>query len=81
MKTASAMAITTNHLAVELMERDGVGFAVADLHGETHYDLWRMYERLPAVIAVDGHLYGKSGWDSDREKAYYRTDRTFATPA
>ena len=78
MTTASAVAIG-DALAVELYDYHGVGFAVADLHGETHFDLWRMYERLPSVIAVDGRLYGKSGWDSDREKAYYRSDKAFAS--
>jgi len=30
------------------------------------------------VIECNGRLYGKSCWDSDQQKAYYRTDRHFA---
>lgn len=35
-------------------------------------------QRLPAVIRVDGILAGKTGWNSDREIACYRTDCRFA---
>ena len=30
--------------------------------------------RLPDAISFDDKCYGKSGWNSDRNIAYYRTD-------
>ena len=67
-----------NSILVDVYKYEGVCWAVADLHGECHYDLWQMYQKLPNVIEVEGRLYGKSGWDSDKEKAYYRTDMIIA---
>jgi hypothetical protein len=32
------------------------------------------YKRLPKAVSHNGCLYGKSGWNSDRMCAYYRTD-------
>lgn len=74
MITASA----TSHLLVEVSEYQGIGFASVDLHGDCHYSLYQCYCRLPNVIECNGRLYGKSCWDSDHQKAYYRTDRQFA---
>jgi hypothetical protein len=74
MQTATA----STRILVETSEHQGIGFATVDLHGETHYDLYVMYTKLPAVIECGGKLYGKSCWDSDRQKAHYRTDKTFA---
>ena len=74
MNTATA----TSRILVELNEYLNVCFATVDLHGETHYDLFTMYKNLPSVIECDGKLYGKSGWDSDKQKAYYRSDMNFA---
>jgi hypothetical protein len=74
MITASA----TSHLLVEVSEYQGIGFATVDLHGDGHYSLYEFYRRLPDVIECNGRLYGKSCWNSDQQKAYYRTDRHFA---
>jgi len=30
--------------------------------------------RKPHAIEYDGELYGRSGWNSDRHVAYYRSD-------
>ena len=72
-----ATATITDRIVVEVVDAQGIGFAVVDLHGE-HYDQWTMYKKLPSVIEVDGRLFGKSCWDSDKCKAYYRTDKSFA---
>ena len=74
----TATATASNRLLVELSDYGKVKFATVDLHGENHYDLYQMYKRLPSVIECNGQLYGKSCWDSDKCKAYYRSDRTFA---
>ena len=76
MFTATA---ANNRVLVELSDYHGIGFATVDLHGENHFDLYQHYKSLPNVIECNGRLYGKSCWDSDRQKAYYRTDRHFAT--
>lgn len=75
-----ATATATNLLKVELSTFHHIGFATVDLHGETHYDLYQMYKRLPDMIECNGRLYGKSCWDSDKHKAYYRTDIQYGTP-
>jgi hypothetical protein len=77
MTTATANA--TTKILVELSEYQGIGFATVDLHGDVHYDLYQMYKRLPNVIEANGRLYGKSCWCSDKHKAYYRTDKDFAS--
>lgn len=80
MHTATAVAVSTDRLLVELSDYEVIGFATVDLHGETHFDMFQMYKRLPSVIECNGRLYGKTCWDSDHQKAYYRTDRNFAVP-
>lgn len=77
-RLAMAIANATSQLLVELSDYCGIGFATVDLHGDMHFDLYKMYCKLPDVIECNGRLYGKSCWDSDRQKAYYRTDKTFA---
>ena len=32
------------------------------------------FRRLPSFIRLDGIVLGKSGWNSDRQVAYYRSD-------
>jgi len=34
--------------------------------------------RTPHAIEYDGQIYGRTGWNSDRCIAYYRTDRLVA---
>jgi len=36
------------------------------------------FRQLPDVIRLNGRVYGKSGWTSDRQVAFYRTDRLIA---
>lgn len=51
-------------------EFEGVYFAEVDCHD---YDDFR---NLPQVIEVNETLLGKSAWNSDRNVAYYRSDKT-----
>jgi hypothetical protein len=37
------------------------------------------FTALPGGLEVLGRIYGKSGWNSDRNVAYYRTDRVLGT--
>lgn len=34
---------------------------------------------LPQAIELEGARYGRTGWNSDRKIAYFRSDATFAT--
>jgi hypothetical protein len=36
------------------------------------------FKKLPKVVWYDDCLYGKTGWNSDRMCAYYRTDAQVA---
>lgn len=36
------------------------------------------YERLPNAVELDGRMYVKTGWNSDRGRAYYKTGRPVA---
>ena len=33
---------------------------------------------LPSAVVFEGRLYGRTGWNSDRHVAYYRTDAPIA---
>lgn len=35
---------------------------------------YSVYSTLPAAIEFEGKRYGKSGWNSDTCKCFYRTD-------
>lgn len=41
------------------------------------YEGWR---RLPRAVTIGGQVFGRSAWNSDRNLAYYRTDRVVAVP-
>ncbi|MAL83158.1 MAG: hypothetical protein CMF11_02225 [Idiomarina sp.] len=36
------------------------------------------YRALPRVVKLKGERYGRTGWDSDRKVAFYRTDAPMA---
>jgi len=36
------------------------------------------FKQLPEMVNFEGTLFGKSGWNSDKEIAYYRTDARVA---
>lgn len=74
------IASATNDVLVERVDECGdIRILVVPLRGENHYDLYQCYRRLPDVLAFNGEKFGKSCWDSDREFAYYRNDRVFAS--
>jgi len=51
---------------------------------ETNCSDYESFKSLPAAVEFDGHIYGRSGWNSDHETAYYRTDtwvaKAYLTP-
>lgn len=51
---------------------DGILFAETSCDGYEHFKL------LPQVIEFRGRRLGKSGWNSDRNICYYRSDKTTA---
>jgi hypothetical protein len=46
----------------------------------THCNDHGEFVSLPRFVIFDGVAYGKSGWNSDRKLAYYRTDVKRAKP-
>lgn len=40
---------------------------------------WDSVKNLPAALEFDGRTYGYTGWNSDRNVAYYKTSKGFAT--
>lgn len=64
--------------SIEVIEQqfyEGIGFIKVPCHD------FAEFRRLPAAINFEGKAYGKSGWNSDHNVAYYRTDKPFATIA
>jgi len=51
---------------------EGVTVLTTDCSG---YDDFRT---LPSVVVYEGCLYGKTGWNSDRGVAYFRSDAHIA---
>lgn len=39
------------------------------------------YKALPKALEYDGRKYGQTGWNSDKNLAYYCTSKKFAVPA
>ena len=37
-----------------------------------------VYKTLPAAVTYGGIAYGRTGWNSDRGHAYYKTGQRFA---
>jgi len=46
---------------------DGIHYAVVDC--ANYID----YKRLPEVVSYNGQLLGKTGWNSDKNVAYYQS--------
>lgn len=70
--TATAVpdrVLCSTHYTIE-----GQSWLVVDL--TEPYD--KAFYALPAVLLLDGCEYGRSAFDSDRGKAYYRTGALFA---
>jgi len=61
-----------NAITVRLAETLPDGVKVVHLDVADYVD----FIRSPHAIEYDGEVYGRSGWNSDRHVAYYRTDKT-----
>ena len=70
-----AQAIIESIVVTQSYDYEGVGFLCTFCHD---YD---QFAQLPAGVMFEGRSFGKTGWNSDRCVAYYRTDRKFAIPA
>lgn len=63
-----------------------VNAIIIDIHGilegvvfaETSCEDYDHYRRLPQAVEFQGRVLGKSGWNSDRCVAYYRSDKAIA---
>jgi hypothetical protein len=68
-----------NAIVVECVENcEGITFLTVSLGGGEHWDLWTTYSKLPNVVEFDGKFFGKSCWNSDCGRAYYRSDMSIA---
>jgi hypothetical protein len=68
-----------NGLVVEAVQNcEGVTFLTVSLGGGEHWDMFQTYSKLPQVVEFEGRLFGKSCWNSDNGRAYYRSDATIA---
>jgi len=64
-----------NAVLIESVEAcDGVVYLTVSLGGGEHYDMWQSYKGLPNVIEYNGELFGKSCWNSDVGRGYYRNN-------
>lgn len=71
--------LVKNAVIVESVQNcDGITFLTVSLGGGEHWDLWQAYSRLPNVVEFNGRLFGKSCWDSDKGRGYYRSDMSIA---
>jgi hypothetical protein len=69
-----------NAVVVEsIQDCEGVRFLTVSLGGGEHWDMFQTYSKLPNVVEFNGQLFGKSCWDSDKGRAYYRSDMAIAT--
>jgi hypothetical protein len=41
-------------------------------------DPYRSFKKLPDAVEYEGRVYGKTGYDSDRNRAYYSTGARIA---
>jgi len=48
---------------------DGDHFLVVDIDPDDPYG---SFKRLPAGLEYEGRIYGKTGYNSDRNRAYYK---------
>jgi hypothetical protein len=67
--------IPTNDLvAIQIIEQDGITWASTNCRD---YDV---FAALPQTVMLNGKRLGKSGWNSDRGIAYYKSNSTFLIP-
>ena len=56
-------------------EYQGILFAEVAIDSD---DPYRSFKKLPAAIEYLGRVLGKTGYDSDKNRAYYRSDAKIA---
>lgn len=66
---AKAAKPVADLVAVEPSTCDGDYFLTVDIDPADPYG---SFKKLPAGLEYEGRLYGKSGYNSDRNKAYYK---------
>lgn len=75
------IARATSDVRVDEVQSCGsLTILVVSLKGETHYEMWTNYCSLAEVLEYDGVKHGKTCWDSDKRRAYYRSDAMIARP-
>jgi hypothetical protein len=73
MEDRSMEAIATKHLVVLAYEKiEGDKVITVNCRDYDHYS------RLPECVSVEGELFGKTGWNSDKCNAYYKTNMRLA---
>lgn len=50
------------------------GYIGEELYCEVQCDDYDHWRRLPAAVSFQDQLLGKSGWNSDRQRAYYKVN-------
>ncbi len=62
----------------DVVERDGISILTVAIGSD---DPCGDYLALPDAVTFEGRLYGKSAYNSDTFRAYYRTDKRIAVAA
>lgn len=62
-------------ISVEPSTCDGDYFLTVDIDPDDPYG---SFEQLPAALEYEGRIYGKSGYNSDRNRAYYKAGMPLA---
>jgi hypothetical protein len=65
-------------LVVEPSSYDGDYFLTVDIDPDDPYG---SFKALPEALEYEGRVYGKSAYDSDRNRAYYKAGIPVAAPA
>jgi hypothetical protein len=62
----------------EVNSYENVTFLTVSLGGGEHWEMFQTYSKLPPVVEYNGKFFGKSCWNSDNGRAYYRSDAAIA---
>ena len=65
----TATAVKDAVVVEQAYDLEGQGWLVVAIHG----DAYQAFKKLPDALMYDGQIYGKSAFDSDRMRAYFRT--------
>ena len=65
-----------NAVVIEAVQRwDDLTLLTVAMDSDDYHE----YARLPKVVEFKGRFFGKSSWNSDVRRAYYRSDMSIAT--